>query len=108
MSVVRHLLGRIAKLTAVVVLVTVATWLSFHILTRRRLDPAGGDQPRPCRERLRRAGMFQNMTSAMGNADFPLLMGMTIAVAALVALGSFLVDVALVFVDPTVREPAAG
>ena len=57
-------------------------------------------------------GMFENMTQAMGSADFPLLMGMTITVAALVALASFLVDVALAFVDPTIREttvrPAAG
>jgi peptide/nickel transport system permease protein len=53
-------------------------------------------------------GMFQDMTQAMGSADFPLLMGMTITVAALVALATFLVDVALAFVDPTVRTPAAG
>jgi len=48
-------------------------------------------------------GMFQNMTDAMGRADFPLLMGMTITVAALVALATFVVDVALAFVDPTIR-----
>ena len=53
-------------------------------------------------------GLFLNMTDAMGKADFPVLMGMTITVAALVALASFMVDVALAFVDPTVREPAAG
>src|SRR3954471_19726081 len=53
-------------------------------------------------------GMFQDMTEAMGQADFPLLMGMTITVAVLVALASLLLDVALAALDPTVRTPAAG
>jgi len=53
-------------------------------------------------------GMFQDMTRAMGSADFPLLMGMTITVAVLVALASLLLDVALAALDPTVRTPAAG
>ena len=54
-------------------------------------------------------GMFQNMTQAMGSADFPVLMGMTITVAALVAFATFAVDVALAALDPTIRtSPAAG
>src|SRR3954451_18153553 len=54
-------------------------------------------------------GMFQNMTQAMGSADFPLLMGMTITVAALVAVASMLLDVVLAALDPTIRTtPAAG
>lgn len=48
-------------------------------------------------------GAFQDLTDAMATANFPLLLGMTIVVAALVALGSLVLDVALAWLDPRVR-----
>jgi peptide/nickel transport system permease protein len=48
-------------------------------------------------------GVFQNTTEAMNEGNFPLLQAMVVVAAALVALGSLLVDVALAAVDPRVR-----
>ena len=48
-------------------------------------------------------GVFEDVTSAMATADFPLLLGMTFVVAALVALGSLILDVGLAWLDPRIR-----
>jgi peptide/nickel transport system permease protein len=48
-------------------------------------------------------GVFLNTPEAMNDGNFPLLQAMVVVGAALVALGSLLVDVALAAVDPRVR-----
>ena len=48
-------------------------------------------------------GLFQGLTQAMSDANFPLLMGMTIVTAAMVVVANLVVDVIQAFVDPRVR-----
>ena len=48
-------------------------------------------------------GMFQSFRSSMDNEDYPVIMGIVIAAAVLVALGSLLVDLALAWLDPKTR-----
>ena len=48
-------------------------------------------------------GVFQTFRSSMDNEDYPVIMGIVIAAALLVALGSLLVDLALAWLDPKVR-----
>ena len=52
-------------------------------------------------------GMFQSFRSSMDNEDYPVIMGIVISAAFLVALGSLLVDLALAWLDPKVRTSAA-
>jgi peptide/nickel transport system permease protein len=52
-------------------------------------------------------GMFQSFRSSMDNEDYPVIMGIVISAAVLVALGSLLVDLALAWLDPKVRTSAA-
>jgi peptide/nickel transport system permease protein len=52
-------------------------------------------------------GMFQSFRSSMDNEDYPVIMGIVISAAVLVALGSMLVDLALAWLDPKVRTSAA-
>ena len=48
-------------------------------------------------------GVFQSFRSSMDNEDYPVIMGIVIAAAVLVALGSLLVDLALAWLDPKIR-----
>ena len=48
-------------------------------------------------------GVFQGFRSSMDNEDYPVIMGIVISAAVLVALGSLLVDLALAWLDPKVR-----
>ena len=43
----------------------------------------------------------------MDNEDYPVIMGIVIADAVLVALGSLLVDLALAWLDPKIRTSGA-
>ena len=52
-------------------------------------------------------GVFQSFRSSMDNEDYPVIMGIVIAAAFLVALGSLLVDLALAWLDPKMRTSAA-
>jgi len=52
-------------------------------------------------------GVFQTFRSSMDNEDYPVIMGIVIAAAVLVALGSLLVDLALAWLDPKVRTSGA-
>ena len=52
-------------------------------------------------------GVFQSFRSSMDNEDYPVIMGIVIAAAVLVALGSLLVDLALAWLDPKIRESGA-
>jgi peptide/nickel transport system permease protein len=49
-------------------------------------------------------GVFGRMKDAIGFGDFPVLMGITIVGAALIALGNLLADLALARIDPRVRR----
>jgi peptide/nickel transport system permease protein len=49
-------------------------------------------------------GVFGRMRDAIGFGDFPMLMGITIVGAALIALGNLLADLALARLDPRVRR----
>jgi peptide/nickel transport system permease protein len=49
-------------------------------------------------------GVFGRLRGAIAYGDFPMLMGITIAGAALIALGNLLADVALARLDPRVRR----
>lgn len=49
-------------------------------------------------------GVFGRMKDAIGFGDFPMLMGITIVGAALIALGNLLADLALARLDPRVRR----
>lgn len=51
-------------------------------------------------------GVFQDLTEAMEDGNFPLLQGMTIATAALVVIANLVVDVAHAWLDPRVRAAA--
>ena len=48
-------------------------------------------------------GLFQGLTAAMGDGNFPLLMGMTIVTAVLVVVANLFVDVVHAAIDPRVR-----
>jgi len=48
-------------------------------------------------------GVFQTFRSSMDNEDYPVIMGIVIAAALLVAIGSLLVDLALAWLDPKTR-----
>jgi peptide/nickel transport system permease protein len=48
-------------------------------------------------------GVFGRLRNAIAYGDFPMLMGITIVGAALVALGNLLADLALAWLDPRVR-----
>ena len=52
-------------------------------------------------------GVFQSFRSSMDNEDYPVIMGIVIAAAVLVALGSLLVDLALAWLDPKIRAGSA-
>jgi peptide/nickel transport system permease protein len=52
-------------------------------------------------------GVFQTFRSSMDNEDYPVIMGIVIAAALLVALGSLLVDLALAWLDPKTRTSSA-
>ena len=52
-------------------------------------------------------GVFQSFRSSMDNEDYPVIMGIVIAAAVLVALGSLLVDLALAWLDPKTRISSA-
>jgi peptide/nickel transport system permease protein len=52
-------------------------------------------------------GVFQSFRSSMDNEDYPVIMGIVIAAAVLVALGSLLVDLALAWLDPKIRTSGA-
>jgi peptide/nickel transport system permease protein len=52
-------------------------------------------------------GVFQAFRSSMDNEDYPVIMGIVISAAVLVALGSLLVDLALAWLDPKTRASAA-
>lgn len=52
-------------------------------------------------------GVFQTFRSSMDNEDYPVIMGIVIAAAVLVALGSLLVDLALAWLDPKLRTSTA-
>ena len=49
-------------------------------------------------------GVFQTFRSSMDNEDYPVIMGIVISAAVLVALGSLLVDLALAWLDPKTRN----
>ena len=51
-------------------------------------------------------GVFQTFRSSMDNEDYPVIMGIVIAAAVLVAAGSLLVDLALAWLDPKARASA--
>jgi len=48
-------------------------------------------------------GLGSLSAAAVGNRDYPLLMGAAVLVAGIVVLASFLTDVAYAFLDPRVR-----
>jgi peptide/nickel transport system permease protein len=48
-------------------------------------------------------GLFQGLTEAMENGNFPLLQGITIATAALVVLANLVIDIIHAWLDPRVR-----
>lgn len=52
-------------------------------------------------------GVFQSFRSSMDNEDYPVIMGIVISAAVLVALGSLLVDLALAWLDPKTRTSRA-
>ena len=52
-------------------------------------------------------GVFQTFRSSMDNEDYPVIMGIVISAAVLVALGSLLVDLALAWLDPKTRASSA-
>jgi ABC-type dipeptide/oligopeptide/nickel transport system permease component len=52
-------------------------------------------------------GVFQSFRSSMDNEDYPVIMGIVISAAVLVALGSLLVDLALAWLDPKTRTSTA-
>jgi peptide/nickel transport system permease protein len=52
-------------------------------------------------------GVFQSFRSSMDNEDYPVIMGIVITAAVLVALGSLLVDLALAWLDPKTRASSA-
>ena len=49
-------------------------------------------------------GVFQNLTESLDDGDFPVILGMTAVAAALVSTASIIVDVALAWLDPVVRQ----
>jgi peptide/nickel transport system permease protein len=49
-------------------------------------------------------GVFLNVRASMDNADFPTMQGTVVAAAFLVAIASLLVDVALAWLDPRIRQ----
>jgi peptide/nickel transport system permease protein len=49
-------------------------------------------------------GVFQHMTHAMDNGDFPLLFALTIVGAVIVCAGNLAADLALMLIDPRVRR----
>ena len=49
-------------------------------------------------------GVFQTFRSSMDNEDYPVIMGIVISAAVLVAIGSLLVDLALAWLDPKTRN----
>lgn len=49
-------------------------------------------------------GVFQTFRESLGDEDYPVIMGIVIAAAVLVALGSLVVDVALAWLDPKTRR----
>ena len=52
-------------------------------------------------------GVFQTFRSSMDNEDYPVIQGIVLAAALLVALGSLVVDLALAWLDPKTRASAA-
>jgi peptide/nickel transport system permease protein len=48
-------------------------------------------------------GVFQTFRSSMDNEDYPVIQGIVLAAALLVALGSLVVDLALAWLDPKTR-----
>jgi peptide/nickel transport system permease protein len=52
-------------------------------------------------------GVFQTFRSSMDNEDYPVIQGIVLAAALLVALGSLLVDLALAWLDPKTRVSSA-
>jgi peptide/nickel transport system permease protein len=48
-------------------------------------------------------GVFQTFRSSMDNEDYPVIQGIVLAAAILVALGSLVVDLALAWLDPKTR-----
>src|SRR5215216_1527065 len=52
-------------------------------------------------------GVFQTFRSSMDNEDYPVIQGIVIAAALLVALGSLVVDLALAWLNPKTRASAA-
>lgn len=48
-------------------------------------------------------GLFQGLTQAMSDANFPLLMAMTIVTAAMVVVANLVVDLLHAVIDPTIR-----
>lgn len=53
-------------------------------------------------------GVFQEIRTSMADADFPVIQGTVIAAAFLVAVSTLVVDVALAWLDPRVREGATA
>jgi peptide/nickel transport system permease protein len=51
-------------------------------------------------------GVFQAFRSSMDNEDYPVIQGIVLAAALLVALGSLMVDLALAWLDPKTRTSA--
>jgi peptide/nickel transport system permease protein len=51
-------------------------------------------------------GVFQEIRTAMAEADFPMIQGTVVAAAFLVAVASLVVDVLLAWLDPRVRQAA--
>jgi len=49
-------------------------------------------------------GVFQYLTSAMDNGDWPILFGLTVVGAAIVCAGNLAADLALMVIDPRVRR----
>jgi peptide/nickel transport system permease protein len=48
-------------------------------------------------------GVFQHLSDAMDNGDFPILFALTILGAAIVCAGNLAADLALRLIDPRVR-----
>ena len=48
-------------------------------------------------------GLFQGLTQAMSDANFPLLQAMTIVTAAMVVIANLAVDILQAMIDPRVR-----
>jgi peptide/nickel transport system permease protein len=49
-------------------------------------------------------GVFQHLTGAMDNGDWPILFGLTVVGAAIVCAGNLAADLALMVIDPRVRR----